>query len=243
MKRFFSPFLAGALLLSLTGLFAGCGAQEQQEATPEPPVVEEPAEEASPEEIPFEMGTVENGRYVNRWADISFLVPVGMTPLSSNEMLARLEDAGKVMAGDDPETLQQVGAHVKEAYIPLFMLEEAKLKVLFVAEYTVEADSPQEYLDKTLEQLSQGNTALSFDQKGEVQLGGQPYTRAVLAPVGSERTVEYYVRQTDECFLVLSLGYGSGEESAVLVQQFLSSVSYACPLLEDQAEGASEAAQ
>lgn len=243
MKKFFSPFLAAALLLSLTGLFAGCGAQEKQEATPEPPAVEEPAEEAPPEKIPFEMGTVENGRYVNRWADISFLVPQGMTPLSSNEMLARLEDAGKVMAGDDPEILQQAGAHVKEAYIPLFMLEDAKLKVLFVAEYTVEADSPQEYLDKTLEQLSQGSAPLSFDQEGEVQLGGQPYTRAVLAPAGSDHAIQYYVRQTDECFLVLSLGYGSTEESAALVQQFLSSISYACPLQEVQAEGTSEAAQ
>lgn len=231
MKR--TNILFAAMLLSMASLFTACGNPEPT-VTLEPPVVEEAADTQPPEEIPFDAGTIANGRYTNTWADISLPIPEGMTLLSQEEIFSRFKSVSHLMTGKDLEAQQEAHTHMEEAFVPLFMLEDTEvpgsLKVLLVVEYAPDIHSPQEYLERTLEQLAQSGEKIEFDKEPkEVQLGGQTYFHAALV-LEDGSGINYDVRQMkDGSFLVLSIGYGTDLELNQVAASFIGNISYACP--------------
>ncbi len=208
MKKLLSVLLMTAVLLSAAVGFTGCG-KEKSEPMEEPAQTE--AVEETPEELPFEEGELSDGKYVNNWADVTVPVPENTQPMTSEEMNTVLTEACTCVSEEETDETHE---HISENIVPLFMVDnstdEGKLKIQYTAEEKGSLETAEEYLETTIDQLSQVKEDIEFAKENEaVEIGGQEYLHNSIVREDGV-TIDYYVRAMQEKFLVLSVGYSEG---------------------------------
>ncbi|MBR5485091.1 MAG: hypothetical protein IKV41_01100 [Oscillospiraceae bacterium] len=237
MKKLLSVLLMTAVLLSAAVGFTGCG-KEKSEPMEEP--VQTDAVEETAEELPFEEGELADDKYVNNWADVTVPVPENTQPMTGEEMKNLLDEACSCVTGEETDETHE---HIGDNIVPLFMVDDAddagKLKIQYTAEEKNDIETAEEYLETTIEQLSQVKEDIEFAKENEVvEIGGQEYLHNSIVREDGV-TIDYYVRAMQEKFLVLSVGHS--EERADEAHAWIESIDAAAE--KETSEETPEAAE